>query len=204
MRARMGLLMARQEVLLRNIVTKDKPKEMLKISPKGTVPILIIEDGTLVDESLDIMIWALKKNDPSDLLYKDQADALPDMLNLISDCDIGFRANLSSYKNQKRYHLEDEVKLRTSCEEFIQCLESSLEKQDFVLGDKLSLADLAILPFIRQFANVDRKWFRETNYPRLTAWLAKLMQSLLFGKAMRKYSLWNDSQEEFLLSWENK
>lgn len=199
----MGLLMARQEVLLRNIVTKDKPKEMLKISPKGTVPILIFEDKTLIDESLDIMLWALKKNDPSDLLYKDQSDSLATMLSLISDCDIGFRANLSSYKNQKRYHLEDEIKLRTSCEEFIQRIESSLEKQAFVLGNKLSLADLAILPFIRQFANVDRKWFREASYPRLTEWLAKLMQSLLFGKAMRKYPLWNDSQEEFLLRWEN-
>lgn len=197
----MGLLMAKQEVLLRNIVTKDKPKEMMKTSPKGTVPILLFEDGAVIDESLEIMIWALNQNDPSDLLYKSLPETYPQMLSLINDCDKGFRKNLSTYKNEKRYHLENEIQLRTQCEEFIQLLEYSLEQSHFIFGDKLSLADLAILPFIRQFANVDRSWFRSAGYPRLTLWLANLMQSLLFTKAMRKYPLWNDSHEEFLLSW---
>jgi glutathione S-transferase len=202
MRARMGLMMAKQEVLLRNIVTKDKPQEMLKTSPKGTVPILLFEDGTVIDESLEIMIWALKKNDPSDLLYQALPDAYPQMLSLISDCDQGFRTNLNEYKNQKRYHLEKEIQFRSQCEEFIQLLESSLKDRDFILGDKLSLADLAILPFIRQFANVDKSWFRSAGYPRLSLWLANLMESLLFTKAMKKYPLWNDAHEEFLLSWD--
>jgi glutathione S-transferase len=91
MRARMALLMAKQDVLLRSIVTKDKPKEMLAISPKGTVPILILQDGSLVDESLDIMKWALNKNDPEDLLYKDQPDEFAKMLSLINICDTDFR-----------------------------------------------------------------------------------------------------------------
>lgn len=204
MRARMALLMAKETVMLRAIVTKDKPKEMLKISPKGTVPILIFSDGTIIDESLNIMTWALNKNDPDDLLYKNQPDAYAGMLELINECDHEFRTNLSAYKNNKRYHLEDEYKFRANCEEYIQKLENLLKKQDYFMGDRLSLADLAILPFVRQFANVDKKWFRETDYPRLTGWLAKRMQSLLFNKTMRKYPLWVECQEEFELSWDSK
>jgi glutathione S-transferase len=197
----MGLLMARQNVLLRNIVTKDKPKEMLKVSPKGTVPILIFDDGTIIDESLDIMIWALDQNDPSDLLYTNQPDIYPQMLRLIRKYDDEFRPVLSAYKKSKRYHLEDEVQLRSQCEVFIQQLEDSLRVNDYIIGEKLSLADLAILPFVRQFVNVERKWFREAGYPHLTLWLESLLQSLLFTKAMRKYPLWLDSNEDFLLSW---
>lgn len=204
MRARMALLMSRKEVLLRAIVTKDKPKEMLEISPKGTVPILILSDGTLIDESLEIMIWALKENDPDDLLYSHHPDAYQEILDLIHDCDQEFRTNLSAYKYNKRYHMPQEVNLRAQCEVFIQRLESLLEKHEYIMGDRLSLADLAILPFVRQFANVDRKWFRETAYPCLTLWLANQMQSLLFTKTMRKYPLWLDCHEEFLFSWDSK
>ena len=202
MRARMGLMMAKQNVLLRNIVTKDKPTEMLEISPKGTVPVLLLNDGTIIDESLDIMIWALKQNDPSDLLYKEQPGTYPEMIKLISDCDQEFRTNLSAYKKSKRYHLSDEIQLRTGCEGFIQRLETSLLQRDFLFGDKLSLADLAILPFVRQFVNVEKRWFRNAGYPRLTLWLANLLQSLLFTRAMVKYPLWLENHEEFLLSWD--
>lgn len=200
MRARMALLMAKQEVLLRNIVTKDKPSEMLEISPKGTVPVLLFPDGTIIDESLEIMIWALNKNDPSDLLYHDLPDLYPQMLKLINHSDNDFRTNLSAYKKSKRYHMPEETELRTKCEEFIQELELSLESTDFLFGDKISLADLAILPFIRQFANTDKKWFRCAGYPRVSLWLANLMQSLLFTKAMRKYPLWLENREEFKLT----
>ena len=198
MRARMALLMAREVVLLRAIVTKDKPADMLAISPKGTVPILHLSDGTVIDESLDIMIWALNRNDPDDLLYSQRADRYLQMLNLINDCDHDFRTNLSAYKYNKRYHLDTEHKFRTQCEVFIQRLESWLEKQNYIMGDKLSLADLAILPFIRQFANVDKKWFRQSGYPRLSLWLAKQLESLLFLKSMQKYPLWLDTHEEVL------
>ena len=198
----MALLMAKQDVLLRAVVTKDKPKEMLKISPKGTVPILLFNDGGLIDESLDIMIWALQKNDPEDLLYKAQPEVYQQMLDLIKVCDTEFRKNLSSYKYSSRYHEPNEVELRSACEVFIKKVELRLHDNQFVMGEKLSMADLAVLPNIRQFVNVDRKWFRQTDYPKLTKWLAALMQSLLFTKAMRKYPLWNEKQEEFLFSWD--
>jgi glutathione S-transferase len=204
MRARLALLMARQVVSLRAIVTKDKPADMLAISPKGTVPILILSDGTIIDESLDIMIWALKSNDPDDLLYSQQPELYSEMLELISESDNEFRTSLSAYKYNKRYHLADEIKLRSECELFIQKIESMLTKQMFIMGDKLSFADLAILPFVRQFANTDKKWFRDSGYPKVTAWLAGLMQSLLFTKAMRKYPLWLENNEEFLFFWDRK
>ncbi|MBT3984207.1 MAG: glutathione S-transferase [Bacteriovoracaceae bacterium] len=202
MRARMALLMARQSVLLRAVVTKDKPEELLKISPKATVPVLLFEDGSIIDESLDIMIWALQKNDPTDLLYIGKPEIYPQMLNLISICDHEFRTKLSAYKHAKRYHQPQEIELRSQCEKFIQKLESSLQKQEFIMGSKLSLADLAILPFVRQFVNVDKKWFRSAAHPHLSRWLESMLQSLLFTKAMRKYPLWLECREEFLLSWD--
>jgi len=198
MRARMGLLMARKKVLLRAIVTKDKPAEMLAVSKKATVPILLFPDGKVIDESLEIMLWALKQNDPDDLLYGQRPDIYPQMLNLINDCDHGFRTNLSAYKHSQRYHLPDELQLRARCEVFIRRLESFLLQQDYIMGERLSLADLAILPFVRQFANVDKKWFRGSPYPHVGSWLEKQMQSLLFSKTMRKYPLWLDEHKEFL------
>ncbi len=200
----MALLMAKQEVMLRAIVTKDKPADMLELSPKGTVPILLLLDGTLIDESLDIMIWALNQNDPVDLLFKEKPEVYTRMRELIKEGDGEFRTNLSAYKHNKRYHLEDEVKFRTNCETYISSLESLLSNQDFFMGDRLSLADLAILPFVRQFANVDKKWFRSAPYPRLTLWLKNQMQSLLFTKTMRKYPLWLESKEQYLFSWDSK
>lgn len=204
MRARMGLLMARQDVLLRAVVTKDKPQEMLAVSAKGTVPILLFADGTVIEESLDIMIWALDKNDPEDLMYNKQPDLRSQMLNLIDASDGEFRTNLSAYKHAKRYHVPTEIHLRSQCEVFIQDLESRLGQQNYIFGNRLSLGDLAILPFVRQFVNVDRKWFRQQGYLCLSQWLANQLQSLLFNKAMRKYPLWSDNHEEFLLSWNNE
>jgi glutathione S-transferase len=204
MRARMALLMARKVVSLRAIVTKNKPKEMLEISSKGTVPILILPDGTIIDESLDIMIWALKENDPEDLLYADDPSMFKKMLEFITPFDNEFRTSLSAYKYNKRYHLEAELELRDECEVHVQRLESILEDQEYIIGNKLSLVDLAILPFVRQFANTDKKWFRSAGYPKVSLWLAKLLQSLLFTKTMREYPLWLENREEFLFYWDRK
>lgn len=201
MRARMALLMAKEDVLLRAIVTSDKPKEMLLVSAKGTVPVLILEDGSFIDESLEIMLWALKRNDPQGLLKVSDPLMLAAMLKLIDECDGGYRANLTAYKHAKRFHIDTEVHLRSKCEVYIQKLEDRLANQSYFFGESLSLADLAILPFIRQFANTDKKWFRDTHYEKLSKWLSKQMGSKLFSKAMRKYPLWNESHEEFLFNW---
>ncbi|WDE99415.1 glutathione S-transferase [Lentisphaera profundi] len=200
MRARMALLMAQEDVLLRAISTKDKPKEMLLVSAKGTVPVLVLENGKFLDESLDIMLWALKKNDPHDLLKASDPSILINILALIDECDVGYRANLSAYKHAKRFHIDTENYLRSECEKYIQKLEALLENQSYFFGESLSLADLAILPFVRQFANADKKLFRDAPYENLSQWLSDFMASALFSKVMRKYPLWNENHEQFLFN----
>lgn len=202
MRARMALLIARQDFMLRAIVTKDKPPEMLEVSPKGTVPILLFEDGKVIDESLDIMIWALQQNDPEDLLYKENPEALSEMLKIIERNDKELRPTLMAYKCAKRFHEENYVDFRAECAIFMEELEGRLANQDFLFGDRLSLLDLALLPSVRQFANVEKKWFRGLNYTNLSTWLEKQVDSKLFFKTMKKFPLWLESGEEYLFSWD--
>ncbi|MEH6592534.1 MAG: glutathione S-transferase [Halioglobus sp.] len=209
MRARLGILLAEQSVLIRAIVTKNKPAEMLAISPKGTVPVLIIyhtepEENqlykpTIIDESIEIMLWALKQNDPQDLLHAKDSSKLDTILELICRNDIEFKPNLEVYKLAKRFHKESEMRDRQNCEEFVAELERKLESGRYLMGDKASLADYALLPFVRQFARVDRKWYLQSPYPGLRDWLNRHLQTPLYTKAMAKYPLWLDSHETFLL-----
>ena len=209
MRARLGILLAQQSVLIRAVVTKNKPAEMLALSAKGTVPVLIInhaEHGevrqqtvTIIDESVDIMLWALRLNDPQDLLRVEDPHLLESMLELISQNDKQFKPNLEVYKLAKRFHKESEVDDRQCCESFIVELEQKLEKSRYLMGDQASLADYALLPFVRQFARVDRKWYLQSPYPKCRDWLNRHLQMPLYTKAMAKYPLWLDCHEAFLL-----
>lgn len=208
MRARLGLLMARQKVVLRAVVTKDKPAEMLAASPKGTIPVLVLPDQSVVDESLDIMVWALRQNDPQDLLHADALSHLPAMLDLIKRNDQAFKPQLETYKKSKRFHLKTEGEEREKCETFIAELEQRLaaatdaknnELNGHFIGSKPSLIDYALLPFVRQFARVNRPWFNQAPYPHLRLWLDTHMQSRLYSRAMAKYPLWLDNREECLL-----
>jgi len=209
MRARLGILLAQQSVLIRAVVTKNKPAEMLAISPKGTVPVLIIdhaecgevqhEKATIIDESIDIMLWALKLNDPQDLLQVKDSTNLDAMLELIRKNDKEFKPDLEIYKLAKRFHKESEVSDRQRCEDFVAELENKLESSDYLMGGQASLADYALLPFVRQFARVDRKWYLQSPYPRLRDWLNRHLQMPLFTKAMAKYPLWLECHEAFLL-----
>ena len=163
MRARLAILLAQQKVQLRAITMKDKPAEMLSASPKGTVPVLILDSDIetenkkkVIDESLDVMLWALKRNDPENLLYSQQKNALPEMLKIIEENDKYFKPNLEQYKRAKRFHGEDEEQCRLQCEPFIQQLEHRLSQHEFLMGPAPSLLDYALLPFIRQFSKVNR------------------------------------------------
>ncbi len=200
MRARLGLWLAGQVVCVRAVNLKNKPPEMLAASVKGTVPILVLNEGeadeTILDESLDIMLWALKESDPKDLLYASQPLLLAKMLDLIKHNDIEFVKNLEKYKHASRYHDFSQLYYRRQCEVFVAQLEYRLQDQDFFMGNTASLADYALLPFIRQFARVDRKWYLQSPYPRLRGWLDKHLQQPLFTKAMTKYPLWIGSHEE--------
>lgn len=209
MRARLGILLAQQSVLIRAVVTKNKPADMLALSAKGTVPVLIIkhaegsevpqQQATVIDESIDIMLWALQRNDPQDLLWAEDPCHLELMLELIKKNDQQFKPQLEVYKLAKRFHKESEVNDRQSCEVFIAELEQRLESSDYLMGDRASLADYALLPFVRQFARVDRKWYVQAPYPKCRDWLNRHLQMPLYTKAMAKYPLWLDSHATFLL-----
>ncbi len=210
MRARLAILLAEQRVMLRPIVMKNKPAEMLAVSPKGTVPVLVLEGGTgeddlshnnqcIIDESLDIMLWALSRNDPEDLLYAQQPDALPEMLKIIEENDKQFKPGLEQYKHAKRFHEGTQEQYRLACEPFIQALEQRLTQHAFLMGATPSLLDYALLPFVRQFSKVNRQLFLQGPYTQLQRWLTHHLQSRLYARAMFKYPLWLDTHEEFIL-----
>ena len=198
MRARLAILLAQQTVQIRAITMKDKPEEMLQASPKGTVPVLVIDNnGTtqVIDESLDVMLWALNCNDPENLLYKHEPDALPKMLKVIEKNDKEFKPNLEKYKRAKRFHGDDEETCRLECETFVQGLEQRLSQHEFLMGETPSLLDYALLPFIRQFSRVNKAVFAQQQYNNLRRWLSYHLQSRLFSRAMFKYPLWLDNHE---------
>lgn len=198
-RARMGILLAKQPVFLRAIDLKDKPEEMLEVSPTGTVPLLILDESKIIDESLEIMVWALGNNDPDNLLRNDITDVLQNMLSIIKEYDNEFKSRLEKYKCAKRYHETDKDYCRQQCELFIAELEQRLTSNDYFMGERASLVDYAILPFIRQFARVERQWYLQSPYPNVRQWLNKHLQSPLFSKTMIKYPLWLESHESYLM-----
>lgn len=200
MRARMGLMLAQQPVMLRAVVTKNKPPEMLAISPKGTVPVLLLTDNTVIDESLDIMLWALRQSDPDNMLMLDAPEALPAMLALIQRNDKIFKPVLEKYKLAKRKHDFAQIFYRRQCEEFIAEIELLLSQQAYIMGANRSLADYALLPFIRQFARVDRHWYLQSPYSHLRQWLNSHLQQPMFTKVMAKYPLWLECHEAFLFA----
>jgi glutathione S-transferase len=199
MRARMAILLSGQAVSIRAIVLKDKPADMLIASPKGTVPVLVFDDGSVIDESYDIMLWALQSSDPRNLLYNDEAGALAQMLTLIQRADDEFKTQLEQYKQAKRYHEDNKEELRQRCEVFVADIEHRLSLNPYLFGATISLADIAILPFLRQFARVDRQWYLQAPYPHLQHWLKQQLNSRAFSKTMKDFPLWLENGEEFLL-----
>lgn len=181
MRARLALRYAGVAVDIVEVSLKAKPAEMLALSPKGTVPVLSVE-GRVIEESLDIMQWALAQNDPDDWLL--QGD--PAVLALIAENDQGFKHHLNRYKYAERYPQHPMAHYRAEGEQFLQRLEALLADRDYLLAAHMSLADAAVAPFVRQFAHVDREWFAGTPYPRLQAWLQRFLESPLFTAVMAK------------------
>ena len=159
---------------------------MLAISPKGTVPVLQLPDGTVIDESLDIMRWALAQHDPENWL-----DTGADSEKLIQWNDGDFKYYLDRYKYADRYPEFPASYYRNRGEMFLAALESRLSQNPYLGGGHFSIADAAIFPFIRQFAAVDNQWFVSTDYLYLKKWLNALLASDLFGIAMVKYPVWD-------------
>ncbi len=187
MRGRMGLYYAGIICELREVVLRDKPQEMLDISPKGTVPVLQLSDGSILEESLDIMRWALDQNDPDGWRGGD-ADEIN---NLIAENDGPFKKALDRYKYPGRYPDEDCSGAREDGEAFLKQLNERLEQHRYLISERISFADIAIFPFIRQFANTDRTWFDGLPYTPLQHWLEAHLQSDLFQAIMPKYDQWH-------------
>ena len=198
MRGRMGLYTAGLNPEVREIVLRDKPEHMLEISPKGTVPVLWLPDGSVVDESLDVMLFALEHKDPRNWLKnKEQA------IDLISENDGSFKQALDRYKYPNRYEDEDgfvDTNWRAEGEKFLQKLEDRLTENAFLFGDTPELADHAIFPFIRQFRMPDTEWFdNEAPYPHLRTWLNTMIESDLFKAIMPKLKPWQPGDDVIYL-----
>ena len=192
MRARMALAVSKRQVRLREILLRDKPDEMIAVSTKGTVPVLIDGD-VVIDESLGVMRWALAHNDPEGWLASEGAAAA-----LIEENDGDFKHHLDRYKYATRYEGADPATHRGEAMKFIEKLEAQLNEGAFLSGDTRGFADIAIFPFIRQFRIADPTWFDAARIPNVQAWLAGLMVSELFTSVMQKYPLWKETNEAFL------
>ena len=181
MRARMALRYSGVPVEIVEVSLKAKPAAMLAISPKGTVPVLDAA-GRVIDESLEIMRWALAQNDPDNWLLGGDSR----IAELIEANDQAFKLHLNRYKYAERYPEQPMAVYRAEGALFLQQLDELLEGRDYLLSDHPCLADIALLPFVRQFAHVDREWFAQTPYVRLQAWLQGFLESELFTAIMKK------------------
>jgi glutathione S-transferase len=189
MRARLALQVSGLAVEHREITLKNKPAEMLRVSPKGTVPVLVLADGSVLEESLDIMRWALGRSDPQGWLGGDEAHR-QDAWDLIARNDGEFKFHLDRYKYPHRYGLADGVAHRELAQEFLDVLQDRLAQQSFLAGARFGLADAAIAPFVRQFAHTDAAWFADQAWSNLAQWLQDFEASAAFSRVMEKYPVW--------------
>ncbi len=196
MRARLGILFAEQQVELREVVLKNKPAQMLAISPKGTVPVLELAGGDgsgrlVIEESREIVEWALQQHDPQGLLNIDLVRAN----TLIEQNDNEFKYWLDRYKYADRHPALTQLEYRQQGEVFLQVLEDLLVKNKHLLGDNVSIADINIMPFVRQFAHVNRGLFYSLPYPNLQQWLEDWLEHPVFQQVMSKFKPWQAGDE---------
>ncbi len=178
-------------VELREIVLRDKPAHMLEISPKGTVPVLLLQDGSVIDESLDIMVWALGRQDPDEWLGEEDS-------GLIARNDDEFKYALDRYKYPDRYPEEDCSSMFERGVEILKDLNERIEKNGYLVSDYPTLADYAIFPFIRQFANTDKERFDTLPLKPLQTWLQNHLESEIFSAIMPKFDQWTPDSEAVL------
>lgn len=182
MRARMALLASGAAYTHREILLRDKPNAMLIASPKGTVPVLVLDDGSVIEESIDIMRWALDRNDPEGWLLRGD-------MTLVASFDEAFKHHLDRYKYAVRYDVDPLVH-RAAGLGLLTGLGEKLEGSDYLDGATPGFSDIAIFPFVRQFAGVDAAWFAAHAPDRVRAWLAMLTGSELFERAMVRIVPW--------------
>ena len=187
-RARMALAYSDIVVEHREVQLKNKPAHMLSVSPKGTVPVLILADR-VIDESLEIMLWALGQQDKQGWLSNNDHGQQA-MYDLIEKNDGAFKFHLDRYKYPNRYENVDPETHRQQANEFIQILENRLEKNRYLFSDSISIADVAIFPFVRQFSKVDPAKFDASPYINTKKWLKNFLTASLFRDVMTKYPVY--------------
>lgn len=193
MRARLAIEASGVAVEEREIELKSKPPAMLEASPKGTVPVLVLPDGQVIDESWNIMRWALQKNDPQAWLPSSaQVEELT--RQLVAENDGPFKRALDRYKYPHRYGLADGVSFRTEGATFMAQLNTRLVEQAYLTGPRWSLADAAIAPFVRQFAHTDKNWFAAQPWGTLQRWLAQFENSPAFASIMQKRPIFDPAK----------
>ncbi len=188
MRARMAIYQANIKCELREVVLKDKPESMLSLSNKGTVPVLLTTDNKVIEQSCEVMHWALNNNDPDNWLDEDESQSQ----FLIDYNDNEFKYFLDRYKYHVGHPEHSQEYYRDNAESFLKLIEKQLSnsKGAALLGNRLSFADIAIFPFIRQFSKVDLDWFQSSPYELLKIWTHNIEQSDTFRGCMKKYEQW--------------
>lgn len=188
MRARMAIAVSGAQVELREVILRDKPLQMIEVSPKGTVPVLLLTNGEVLEESLDIMHWALAHNDPE--IWLEQVED-----ELIAANDGPFKQALDRYKYPHRFDLRDGLEHRDAAMEHLSELDRRLTIAPFLGGGQRGFTDIALFPFVRQFAATDQAWFDAQPLPALQRWLNGLLQSELFADIMTRYLQWKADDE---------
>jgi glutathione S-transferase len=186
MRARMAIYAADVKVVQIEVSLKNKPQSLLVYSPKGTVPVVVTLHGEVIDESRDIMLWALRQADPDNWLLQNDALKQQQMKQLVDSCDLTFKPLLDRYKYFERYLQQSQTEYRQQAELFLQELDDRLSAHTFLMDEKMRFVDVAIFPFIRQFSGVDTLWFTQSPYKNLRSWLEACINTKIFETVMEK------------------
>ena len=198
-RARLALYASGVEVALREVALRDKPESMLAASSKGSVPVLVLPDGCVIDESWEIMLWALHRNDPDGWLGKNDG-CVNAATELVIENDTAFKIRLDRYKYAGRHPEHPQSHYRSEAETFLLQLEKRLRASRYLLGDAVSIADVAIFPFIRQFSEVDKHWFAQAPYTSLQRWLKEFLDSESFAAVMKKTPVWHPGDPTVIMA----
>lgn len=198
MRGRMALVYAGINCEVREVDLKNKTQALLNISSKGTVPVLQTQDGLILDESLDLMYWALEQNDPKgwNQLTTSERELTTDLAN---KNDTEFAKHNYRYKYFEKFPEKSQSDYRADCEPYLNALELRLSQTQFLVKDTLSLADIALFPFIRQFSKVDEKWYENSPYTKIKNWVNHIAEQNFFTKAMTKFDVWQDGNSPVTL-----
>ena len=194
MRARLALAYSGIDYEHREILLKNRPDELYALSPKGTVPVLQLNDGTVIDESIDVMKWALVQSDP-DCWYTDK---IVEQNSLIAQNDDEYKKRLDMYKYHERFPEGSYDEFQNAVGEILKVYELILSKSSYLCGDNVTLADMALFPFIRQGVHVDLAWFN-AQFPILSKWLKIFNESELFMSIMKKYTLWETGENGIII-----